>query len=64
MFMLTGISDEDQLFFAAPEAKRGDYMELYAEMDTICAISACPGTSSGPNPGGLRIEIFDTSIDR
>ncbi len=64
VFMLTGINDEDQLFFVAPEAKRGDYMELYAEMDTICAISACPGTSSGPNPGGLRIEISDTSIDR
>jgi uncharacterized protein YcgI (DUF1989 family) len=64
VFMTTGIGDEGRLFFVPPEARRGDYMEFYAEMDTICAISACPGTSSGPNPGGLRIEILETSVVR
>lgn len=62
VFMRTGIDDEDGLFYVAPEAKKGDYMEFYAEMDTICAISACPGASSGPKPGGLRVEIFATTV--
>ncbi len=64
VFMVTGINDHDGLFFVAPEAKQGDYMEFHAEMDTICAISACPGTSSGLNPGGLRSEISATSVVR
>ncbi|MDP6176116.1 MAG: DUF1989 domain-containing protein, partial [Rhodospirillales bacterium] len=64
VFMVTGINDHDGLFFVVPEAKQGDYMEFHAEMDTICAISACPGTSSGLNPGGLRIEISATSVVR
>ena len=64
VFMVTGVSDEGRLFYVAPEAKRGDYIEFYIEMDVICAISACPGTSSGPNPGGLRVEIFETSVVR
>ena len=58
VFMRTGIDDRDGLFYVAPEAKKGDYMEFYAEMNLICAISACPGLSSGPDPGGLKIEIF------
>lgn len=57
-FMRTGIDDEDNLFYVTPEAAKGDYMEFYAEMNLICAVSACPGLSSGPNPGGLKVEIF------
>ncbi len=64
VFMLTGIDEEGGLFHAPPEAKRGDYVEFHAEMDTICAVSACPGPSSGPNPGGLRVEIFATTVVR
>lgn len=60
IFMLTGIDSDGCLFYRDPRAKRGDYMEFFAEMDCLVAISACPGKSSGPNPGGLKIEIFDT----
>ena len=62
IFMLTGIALDGRLFYRDPTAKRGDYMELYAEMDCLCAISACPGKSSGQNPGGLKIEIYDVVI--
>ena len=64
VFMLTGINEDGRLFYVAPEATQGDYMEFHAEMDTICAISACPGPSSGPTPGGLRVEIFATTVVR
>ena len=59
IFMVTGINDNGLLFYVAPDCKQGDYIELYAEMDCGCAISACPGMSSGPNPGGLKIEVFE-----
>lgn len=61
IFMLTGLDGGGRLFYRDPLAMRGDYMEFYAEMDCLCAISACPGKSSGPNPGGLRIEISQPS---
>jgi len=60
LFMVTGINDQGRLFYLAPEAKKGDYVELYAEMNLIGALSACPGQSSGPNPGGLKIEVFES----
>ena len=58
IFMMTGLNDQGRLFYVNPRAKQGDYTELYAEMDCLCAVSACPGASSGPHPGGLKIEIF------
>lgn len=58
LFMTTGLDAEGKLFYTAPRARRGDFLELYAEMDCRCAISACPGASSGPTPGGLRIKVF------
>jgi uncharacterized protein len=59
IFMTTGLTPDSKMFYIPTRARRGDYMELYAEMDCACAISACPGNSSGPNPGGLRITVFE-----
>jgi hypothetical protein len=58
IFMTTGLNAEGKVFFLSCRAKRGDYVEFHAEMDCACAISACPGSSSGPNPGGLKITTF------
>ena len=58
IFMTTGLTPEGKVFYIPTRARQGDFMELYAEMDCACAISACPGNSSGPNPGGLRITTF------
>ena len=61
IFMVTGVNGEDRLFYDPPTAKSGDYVDLHAEIDCLCAVSACPGASSGPSPGGLRLRFFDTS---
>lgn len=58
IFMVTGINTEHRTFYDPTVAAKGDYVELYAEMDLICALSACPGACSGPEPGGLRVEIW------
>jgi uncharacterized protein len=61
IFMATGLDQDGRLFYVPSWAKRGDHIEMYAEMDCICAVSACPGASSGPHPGGLKILIFDAA---
>lgn len=59
IFMTTGCDDEHRLFYVDPEALQGDYVELYAEIDLVCAVSCCPGASSGSEPHGLLLETFD-----
>jgi len=61
IFMTTGIDDEDRLFFLEPDAKKGDHLDLYAEMDAIVAVSACPGGCSGPQNKPVGIQIYDVS---
>ena len=58
IFMTTGIDDDHRLFYLDSAAKRGDYVELYAEIDTMCAISCCPGGCNGPVNHGLTVEVF------
>jgi len=59
LFMTTGINEADRLFYMEPDAKKGDYVELYAEMDCIVAISACPGGCSGPQNKALGVHLYD-----
>lgn len=58
IFMTTGCDDQHRLFYVDPEARKGDYVELYAEIDLVCAVSCCPGASSGSEPHGLLLETF------
>jgi uncharacterized protein len=58
IFMTTGLDENDRFFFLEPDAKKGDYMELFAEIDCIVAISACPGISSGPENYPLGVQIY------
>ena len=64
IFMTTGVQPNGRMFYVDPQARQGDYIELYAEMPVRVAISACPGASSGPGPGGLRIAVYDTTLRR
>jgi uncharacterized protein len=57
--MNTGIDDKDQLFFIDPDARKGDYLEMRADIDCLVAISTCPGRSSGPEPHTVHFEIYD-----
>lgn len=54
----------------ASDAKRGDYMEFYAEMDVLIGVSLCPSGSGRQHLSQyqyeqfpLGIEIYDTGID-
>jgi uncharacterized protein YcgI (DUF1989 family) len=42
VFQVTGLAD-DRYFMKASPAKKGDYFEIFAEIDLLCAIATCPG---------------------
>lgn len=43
VFQVTGLTSEGHQYYCKPcPAKRGDYFEFYAEIDLLCALSACP----------------------
>jgi uncharacterized protein YcgI (DUF1989 family) len=70
MFQVTGLTPDGRYFVKPCPAKQGDYFEFFAEIDLLCAISACPhGDLSvqmwGPNAGDpattcrpLGIEVY------
>jgi uncharacterized protein YcgI (DUF1989 family) len=65
LFMKTGIDPKDgRLFFEKTDGQRGDYVDLYAEIDLVIACSSCP-TGAGdagladPIVHGFAIEIYD-----
>lgn len=48
VFMCTGFSkDTHQYFMKASPVRPGDYLELFAEIDLLGALSACPGGDCG-----------------
>lgn len=59
IFMRTGIDEDGKLFFADPEAGPDDVFALVLAMDTLVALSCCPGRSSGPSPGGVTVEVLE-----
>jgi uncharacterized protein YcgI (DUF1989 family) len=74
VFQVTGLVD-DRYFMSASPARRGDYLEFFAEIDLLCALSACPGGDLsvdlwGPDAGDpletckpLQIEVYDVDAD-
>ncbi len=51
VFQCTGLNDDDQYFMKACPAQEGDYLELFAEIDLLCALSCCPG-------GDLSVDLW------
>ena len=48
VFMCTGFTrDTGQYFMKATPARKGDYIELFAEIDLLAGLSACPGGDCG-----------------
>jgi uncharacterized protein len=43
IFQCTGLNHDDMYFMKACPAKQGDYLEFFAEIDLLCALSTCPG---------------------
>jgi uncharacterized protein YcgI (DUF1989 family) len=71
IFQVTGLDADDHYFAEKCPATRGDFLEFFAEIDLLCAISACPGGDlsippRGPHRGdplptckALGVEIYD-----
>lgn len=43
VFQVTGLNDSDEYFMKACPAQKGDFLEFFAEIDLLCALSTCPG---------------------
>ena len=43
VFQVTGLNHEEKYFMKACPAGPGDYLEIFAEIDLLCALSTCPG---------------------
>ena len=69
VFMCTGFTrDTHQYFMKASPARPGDFIEFFAELDVIGAVSTCPGGDCGATHSSdvaqchpLRIEILRPS---
>ncbi len=55
VFQVTGLTD-DRYFMSASPARPGDYLEFFAEIDLLCALSACPGGDLSVDLWGPRAE--------
>lgn len=53
VFQVTGLNHDEKYFMKASPAKPGDYIEFFAEIDLLCAISTCPG-------GDLSIPLWES----
>ena len=63
LFMTTGFNEEGRPFYLPSVAKQNDFVELFADIACIIAISACPGGSSGEKHLPLRADIFAVRTD-
>ncbi len=43
VFQCTGLNQDDLYFMRASPARQGDFLEFFAEIDLLCALSTCPG---------------------
>jgi uncharacterized protein len=56
IFQVTGLTADDRYFVKASPAKRGDFIEFFAEIDVLCAISTCPH-------GDLSVQMWGPEAD-
>src|SRR5262249_40021658 len=42
VFQVTGLTPEGRYFVKPSPGRKGDYLEFFAEIDVLCAISVCP----------------------
>jgi uncharacterized protein YcgI (DUF1989 family) len=68
VFMCTGFTrDTGQYFMKASPVRPGDYLEFFAEIDLLGALSACPGGDCSAEHSSdsaacypLLVEVFET----
>ena len=67
VFMCTGFTrDTHQYFMKASPVRPGDYLEFFAEIDLLGALSTCPGGDCGSSNSDdsascypLKVEVFE-----
>ena len=75
VFQCTGLNADDKYFMRDCPAKPGDFIEFFAEIDLLCALSTCPGGDLsvplwGPDAKDplsvcrpLRVEVYRLAED-
>ena len=69
VFMCTGfLRGSHQYFMKASPVRPGDFIEFHAEIDLLCALSACPGGDCGTSHSSdsarcypLDVEVFEST---
>ncbi|MGD9310741.1 MAG: DUF1989 domain-containing protein, partial [Desulfosarcina sp.] len=65
VFMCTGFThDTHQYFMKASPVRPGDYLECFAEIDLLGALSTCPGGDCGSEHSSNRAACFPLKIER
>jgi uncharacterized protein YcgI (DUF1989 family) len=72
VFQVTGLDPVHEIYFMEPSpARKGDFLELFAEIDLLCAISTCPsgdlsewgwgeeGADPVANCRPIGVEVYD-----
>ena len=64
VFMCTGYTlDEHRYFMKASPVRAGDYLELFAEIDLIGALSTCPGGDCGASHSDDETPCYPLQVD-
>jgi hypothetical protein len=64
VFMCTGFSrDANRYFMKASPVRPGDYLELFAEIDLLCALSACPGGDCSTTHSSDAARCFPLKVE-
>lgn len=64
VFMCTGFSrDEGRYFMKASPVRPGDALELWAEIDLLALLSACPGGDCGSEHSSDRVSCFPLRME-
>ena len=64
VFMCTGFTrDTHQYFMKASPVRPGDFIECFAEIDLLCALSACPGGDCGAGHSDDRARCFPLRVE-
>jgi len=64
VFMCTGFTlDTHQYFMKASPVRPGDYIEFLADIDLLCALSACPGGNCGSSHSDDKTTCYPLQVD-
>jgi uncharacterized protein YcgI (DUF1989 family) len=64
VFMCTGYThDTHQYFMKASPVRPGDYIEFFAEIDLLGALSACPGGDCGASHSNDSAKCYDLKVE-